>query len=45
MEALPNKADPAVNGGPVSLPAQGAVMHGIRYAGPSCLQTAAGPQA
>lgn len=30
MEALPNKADPAVAGGPVSLPAQGAVMHGIR---------------
>ena len=30
MEALPNKADPAVAGGPVSLPSQAAVLHGVR---------------
>lgn len=30
MEALPSKADPAVAGGPVSLPSQAAVLHGIR---------------
>lgn len=30
MEALPSKADPAVAGGPVSLPSQAAVLHGVR---------------
>ena len=30
MEALPSKADPAVAGGPVSLPTQAAVLHGVR---------------
>ncbi|DBB12899.1 TPA: hypothetical protein ACH3X3_005657 [Trebouxia sp. C0006] len=30
MEALPSKADPSVAGGPVSLPSQAAVLHGIR---------------
>lgn len=32
MEALPSKADPALAGGPVSLPAQAAVLHGVRSA-------------
>ncbi len=32
MEALPSKADPAVAGGPVSLPSQAAVLHGVRCA-------------
>lgn len=30
MEALPSKADPALAGGPVSLPSQAAVLHGVR---------------
>lgn len=30
MEALPSKADPAIAGGPVSLPSQAAVLHGVR---------------
>lgn len=30
MEAVPSKADPAVAGGPVSLPSQAAVLHGVR---------------
>ena len=32
LDALPSAADPAVDGGPVSLPASGIVMHGIRSA-------------